>query len=115
MTNLQIIIDEAITNNLYTQEEIETKIKELGFCPVQTFQGWKALGYFVKKGQKAKINTKLWKFTNYKKRALTETEKEKLSMIMEVSDDATTTDKKNHYYMTNAALFDLSQVEKTKN
>jgi hypothetical protein len=111
MTNTQLIINEAINTEIYTEESMKEFIEKNSMLPLNTFLGWKSLGYTVKKGEKAMIKTKLWKFTNYKKRKLTE-EFNDMSKIMEISKDIEVPEKPNHYYLTNATLFDISQVEK---
>ena len=112
MTNSQIIVNEAINAGLYTENEIKAFVKEHGFSPVNTFVEWKKLGFIVKKDEKAKIKTKLWKYTNYKAQKLTEEEYAKMSQIMDISKDTEVPEKQNHYYLTSASLFDFSQVQK---
>ena len=65
MTNIEIIVNEAIQNKIYTKEEVIERIKECGELPLHTFQAWKSKGYAVKKGEKATIVTKLWKYKTY--------------------------------------------------
>lgn len=66
MTNTQIIINEAIANGLYTKEEVETILESGHMIPLHTFQTWKSAGYIVRKGEHAKITTRLWKYTSKK-------------------------------------------------
>ena len=49
MTNTQIIINEAITNGLYTKEEVEAILESGHMIPLHTFQTWKSAGYIVEK------------------------------------------------------------------
>lgn len=115
MTNSQLIQNKAISENIYTEDELELFFEKNEFLPLNTFQGWKSLGYSVKKGEKAKIKTKLWKYTNHKTRGLTEEEYEKLSQIMDkVPENEEVPEKPNHYYLAPAALFDISQVQRVK-
>ena len=62
MTNKEIIIGEAILNNVFTEEQICEYMQTFGELPLHTFAAWKARGYAVKKGEKAKIATRLWKY-----------------------------------------------------
>lgn len=94
MTNTQIIINEAIENGLYTKEEVEAILETGHMIPLHTFQTWKSAGYIVRKGEHAKITTRLWKYTSKKKSA--EADGEAL----------------NHYYLAKAFLFTADQVEK---
>ena len=41
MTNLEIIASEAILNNLYTKEEVESIMSEGYVLPIHTFAIWK--------------------------------------------------------------------------
>lgn len=94
MTNTEIIFNEAIMNNIFTEEEA-VKILESGAqLPLHTFANWKSLGYSVKKGEKAKIKTRLWKPVKAKKKDSEDGEKE---MKM---------------YLCKAALFTADQVQK---
>lgn len=65
MTNIEIIVNEAIQNKLYTKEEVLERIEKCGELPLHTFQAWKSKGYVVKKGEKATIVTKLWKYKTF--------------------------------------------------
>ena len=100
MTNTEIIINEALTNGLYTKEQIEEILASGHMIPLHTLQAWKNAGYIVKKGEHARITTRLWKFTNKPKKS--ETAKEN-------TDDA----ENSHYYLAKAFLFTADQVEKT--
>ena len=96
MTNLEIIASEAILNNLYTKEEVESIMSEGYVLPIHTFAVWKSMGYVVKKGEHAKIVTKLWKMTNKK----------------EVDEDTDEVKNKQHMYLVKSYLFTKDQVEK---
>ena len=96
MTNLEIIASEAILNNLYTKEEVESIMSEGCVLPIHTFAIWKSMGYIVKKGEHAKIVTKLWKMTNKK----------------EVDEDTYEVKNKQHMYLVKSYLFTKDQVEK---
>ncbi|GFI31624.1 hypothetical protein IMSAGC013_03021 [Lachnospiraceae bacterium] len=97
MTNTQIIISEAIANGIYTKEEVDAILESGRMIPVHTFQTWKSAGYIVRKGEHAKITTRLWKFTNKK--------------AGEADGDADG-EANNHYYLAKAFLFTADQVEK---
>lgn len=96
MTNLEIIASEAILHKLYTKEEVENIMSEGYVLPIHTFAIWKSMGYVVKKGEHAKIVTKLWKMTNKK----------------EVDEDTDEVKNKQHMYLVKSYLFTKDQVEK---
>lgn len=73
----------------------EVEIKEIE--PIHTFQGWKALGYRVKKGEKSKIKFPIWFWKKGKKKE-TEDGDEEVS--------------RGNCYMKTAAWFTFEQVEK---
>ena len=89
MTNAEIILSEQVLHNI--SEDLHT------------FAKWKALGYTVKKGEKAAVQTKLWKMT--KKKAKADDDKQ---------DGEDVEEQQNHYYLAKAFLFKRSQVEVTK-
>lgn len=93
MTNLQIIANEVVTNNLLTEAQVEEMIMKYGQLPYKTFAEWKYLGYKIKKGSKAVIKTKLWKKVKEKK-------------AKEDEEDTT------KFILVNASLFSADQVEK---
>lgn len=67
---------------------------------MHTFQGWKQLGYKVRKGEHAKVTTKLWKAKNSKtKYTSIKTGEEK---EMDITD----------FYLCKSFLFSQSQVER---
>ncbi len=95
MTNQQIIAKEAITNNIYAEEQTLEFIKKYGEIPLHTFQGWKQRGYLVKKGEKAKVITHLWKF-------------KKQTIISNNDEEIEST----NCYLCKAYLFTREQVQK---
>ncbi|MDD3205022.1 MAG: ArdC-like ssDNA-binding domain-containing protein [Lachnospiraceae bacterium] len=98
MTNTEIIIREAIKKGLYTEKEVNELIARGYTVPLHTYTEWINMGCQVSKGEKAKIETKLWKFTNKKTKG-DKPDEEKAY---------------NHYYLAKAFLFDASQVEGIK-
>ena len=64
--------------------------------PIHTYQTWKALGYQVKKGEKAVAKFAVWKYTTGKKKQETEEEAQE----------------RGHCFMKTAAWFTDEQVEK---
>lgn len=59
MTNFEIIASEAVTNGIFSESQIEEYLKS-GNIPLKTFAEWKNCGFIVKRGQKARLKTKLW-------------------------------------------------------
>lgn len=98
MTNLDIITTEAIANGLYSQEEVEAIYAEGRELPLHTFAGWRARGYKVKKGEHARITTKLWKMKRGK-----ETLKDKDGNEVE--------EETKNMYLCKSFLFTGEQVE----
>lgn len=94
MTNQDIICTEAIAHNIYTKEQVEALISTFTDLGLHTYGDWKNLGYQVRKGEKARIKTKLWKKTKNK-----ETGKE---------------EKESKFYLCTAYLFTKDQVDKIK-
>lgn len=66
---------------------------------IHTFNGWKSLGYSVKKGEKSKIRIKIWKYTE--KQIETENENEESDTV-------------SNMFMKLSAFFTAAQVEKIK-
>lgn len=99
MTNIEIILENAIANNIFTEEQITTFLKETGDLPLHTFNEWRKMGYIVKKGEKAAMTCDIWRMTNYKKDESKEEQEEK----------------ENHFYMKKAFFFTFEQVEKINN
>lgn len=92
MTNLQIVINEAITNNIFTEDQLQGYIDE-GDIPLKTFLEWRKAGYIVRKGQKARLETKLWLKARKKK-------------------DKKNQEEDSHFIMAPAYLFTADQVAK---
>lgn len=99
MTNLQIIANDAIENNLYTEAEVVALFEKMGCLPLFTFAEWKKKGYFVRKGEKAKMTSFLWKMKKEKAQG-----NDKDGNNVEVDE--------NNFYKVKAFLFDITQVEK---
>ena len=97
MTNQEIIMQEVLKNKVFTKEEVKQLILEHGELPIHTFEGWKERGYTVKKGEHARIITKLWKMRRTRvKEEENEEEEQNAGFIL-----------------TKAFLFTFEQVEKT--
>lgn len=97
MKNIEIIANEAVAANLYTQEQVEEILECGGELPLHTFAGWKARGKMVRKGEHAAIKTRLWKFKKGAKKAEAEAEVEEKE--------------ESRYYLCKAFLFTAEQVE----
>lgn len=87
------------TTVVYDEEGNETEIQEIQ--PIHTYNGWKARGYKVKKGEKAIAKFPIWKYT-VKKKTIEEAE----SMNEEEAQ------KKGYCFMKMSAFFTDEQVEK---
>lgn len=95
MTNLAIITDEAINQGIFTKEQAE-EILEAGFrLPIHTFAEWKRLGYFVKKGEKARMICRIWRHRGDSSTAIEDEEIEE----------------NGNFYLTKAFFFTLDQVQ----
>lgn len=66
MSNLEIIIKDAIASHIFTEDQIEGYLSE-GSLPLRTFKSWRAAGYIVRKGEQAALKTRLWQPCNKKK------------------------------------------------
>ena len=93
MTNQDIIIQEAIVNEIFTEEEIKKTLESGRELPLHTYTAWIARGYKVKHGERAAVKTKLWKCRT------------------KTNEDGTDT---RTMYLVKAALFTKDQVEKIK-
>lgn len=102
MTNTEIIISEAVANGLYTMEQVENILSSGHMIPLHTFQTWKNAGYIVKKGEHARITTRLWRFTN------------KAKKYSDEAGENTDGTGNNHYYLAKSFLFTADQVERIK-
>jgi len=70
--------------------------------PIHTFATWKALGFYVKKGEKAIASFTIWNYTTGKKGEAAAEEAEQPEGLM----------KSGYYYMKKASFFKTSQVER---
>ena len=91
MTNTEIIARESIVNGIYTREQVESLMSKFIDLGLHTYQEWKRLGYQVKRGEKAKFATKLWRFKGKE----------------DEEDEA-------YYYLVKSYIFSLDQVERVK-
>ncbi|WP_317335991.1 hypothetical protein [Dysosmobacter welbionis] len=71
---------------------------------IHTFPEWKRMGYSVKKGEKAAIKTRLWKYTTQPTKAARE--------AAELAGKEPDADP--HYYLAPAYLFTAAQVQPTE-
>jgi len=81
MTNLEIVISEALANGIFTEEQIEAYISE-GDIPLKTYKSWHDAGFIVRKGQKARLQTRLWQLRAKKKSDENEEENNKERFIL---------------------------------
>lgn len=106
MTNAMIILNESVklmengvisgTGEVVTITNADGTTKQIEMPePLHTFQSWKALGYSVKKGEKAVAKFPIWKHTTKTVADENNEEKERTAM-----------------YMKMASFFKQSQVEK---
>lgn len=105
MNNEQLILNVAILNGLYTQEEAEQIIEEKGELPLHSLTGWKRRSpagyeYKIKKGEHG-LETRLWK-------------KRKKKKAEEDSDQKEPVEPKRYFYLAKTHLFAESQVELVK-
>ena len=98
MSNFEIIANSAIAEGIYTKEQVEAIIGQGFRLPLHTFAEWKRMGYAVKKGEKARMTCRIWKFTDK--------EVEQTEDVEEQTD--------SHYYLTKAFFFTREQVEEIK-
>lgn len=99
MTNLDIIYMETINHGIFTKIEADELLNKYGCLPVWTYAEWKKQGYCVKKGEKAKFKTKLWKKRNIKPST-------------EEGKEGNEKDQKSGFFLITAALFTREQVER---
>lgn len=119
MTNAQIIFNESISlmeqgilkgSGQFAEIETElgTKTIELPEA-IHTFNGWKELGYSVKKGEKSNIKFPIWKHTV--KMLNTDTGSEELNkMNQQINEQGGQT----NMFMKMSAWFTAAQVEPIK-
>lgn len=104
MTNNEIIYSEAIAAGIYTQDQADAILASGHALPIHTFPEWKRMGYSVKKGEKAAIKTRLWKYTTKPTKAARE--------AAELAGKEPDADP--HYYLAPAYLFTVAQVQPTQ-
>lgn len=120
MTNMAIILTEsAILAEQgilkYTGEVVEVEIgEEVVEVPevetINTYMGWKKLGYKVKKGEEHKAEFKIWvKSKKYTKKEKAEAEEEEKEQTEEEKEQ-----KKRGFYKKMAYWFTADQVEPLK-
>lgn len=104
ITNAQIIMNESIrlmgegvlkpTGRVFVQELPDGSKVELPEPePIHTYNGWKDIGYQVKKGEHAKAQFQIWKYAGKK-------------------DEETGEEENGHCFMKKAFWFTADQVEK---
>lgn len=119
MTNAQIILHESIRlmedgvlkgSGQFGEIETETGTITIELPEViHTFNGWKELGYSVKKGEKSSIKFPIWKHTT--KMLKTDTESPELNkMNAQINEQGGQV----NMFMKTAAWFTFSQVEPIK-
>lgn len=116
MTNAMIILnesrrlmDEGKLNGSGTFAEIETENgTETIELPeaIHTFNGWKSLGYKVKKGEKSSIKFPIWKYTT--KMLDTNTGNPELDKMNAITNEQGGS---SHMFMKVSAFFTFDQVE----
>lgn len=99
MTNMQIIVDSAIAEGIYTEEEVEAIFAAGNMLPLHTFAEWRRLGYQVRKGEHAALSCDIWRH-NDKKGEMT------------MQDGSTREIDESHFYKKRAHFFLPDQVEK---
>lgn len=104
MTNNETIYSEAIAAGIYTQEQADAILAAGRPLPIHTFPEWLRMGYGVKKGEKAAIKTRLWKYTTKPTKAARE--------AAELAGKEPDADP--HYYLAPAYLFTAAQVQPTQ-
>ena len=106
MTNEQIIANVAISEGIFTEEEVEAMIEAGKELPLHTLQGWSARGkrlgngktYKLKKGEHG-IETRLWK------------KKDKNYKSEDESSDEEGLPTNRDFYLAKSFLFRADQVE----
>lgn len=119
MTNAQIIMNESIRlmeegilkgSGHFAQIETDEGTKTIELPEeIHTFQGWKTLGYSVKKGEKSSIKFPIWKHTT--KMLKTDTESPELNaMNAKINAEGGET----NMFMKLSSWFTAAQVEPIK-
>lgn len=119
----------AILALAYTPEQIAAKAKEIRFEDVpeeqqgeeleklllselfHTFQGWKKRGKSVKAGEKAVINTRLWKLDDRPDKTRKPKNDKEPDALTKAAEEQ---DENGDYYKAPAHLFHVGQVEATR-
>ena len=101
MTNNEIIYSESIAAGIYTQDQADAILSSGHALPIHTFPEWKRMGYSVKKGEKAAIKTRLWKYTTQPTKAARE--------AAELAGKEPDADP--HYYLAPAYLFTAGHLD----
>ena len=119
MTNAQIILNESLSlmeqgilNGSGQFVEIETESGAMTIeLPevIHTFNGWKQLGFSVKKGEKSSIKFPIWKHTT--KMLNTNTESEELNKANQLINEQ---GGQTNMFMKMSSWFTASQVEPVK-
>lgn len=66
MTNLEIVIRDAIAAQIFTKEQVDGYLSE-GDLPLKTFREWLNTGFVIKRGEKARLKTRTWQPCKKKK------------------------------------------------
>lgn len=103
MTNSEIITSEIIGHGIMTEEQLASFVNENGYLPLNTFAEWKRFGFIVKRGEHATITSKLWRFTDKKKKG---------TRLKTELDKAAEKQDNGRYYLAKAFLFTSEQVQK---
>ena len=114
MTNANIILNESV--RLMKEGVLEGSGEILTFKyddghteevevpePIHTYQAWKALGYQVRKGEKAIAKFMIWKYTEKKAK------EDNVEIGVKEGDTI-----KSNMFMKMSAFFKMSQVERIK-
>lgn len=104
MTNDEIIYKAAISAGIYSEQEAAAILASGHNLPLHTFVEWKARGYSVKKGERARLRVDLWMFTDKPNKAARDKAAEEGK---ELNDDP-------HYYKKLSHLFTAEQVQRTE-
>lgn len=107
MTNFQIITNALIDNGICTKEEIEEIVKNNLPLPVHTYSVWKKNGYFVKRGEHAKLCVRIWQRKKKNKNEVIKEENIEEDLMNENTEEYV-----GNFFKTNAYFFGKEQVEK---
>ena len=108
MTNFNIVANAAIEAGILTKEAVDDIIQNKDELPIHTFKEWQKKGYYVRKGEKAKLTTDIWKRSK-KKVYINEMSEEEL--IDKDPDTVYIEKDKGWFYKTKAFFFTADQVE----